>query len=51
MKKLELSQMMSVLGGQVSDCKSVQALACTLAEKHASDPEWDKWCELYDEFC
>lgn len=51
MKKLELSQMMCILGGQVSDCKAVQALACALSEKHASPKEWDEWCGLYDKYC
>ena len=51
MKKLELSQMMSILGGQVSDCKAVQALACALSEKMATDKEWKEWCGLYDKYC
>ena len=51
MKKLVLSQMMSVLGGQASECKAVQALAAALSEKHASDAEWDEWCALYDKYC
>lgn len=51
MKKLELSQMMSILGGQVSDCKAVQDLACVLSENHTSDHEWNEWCGLYDKYC
>ena len=38
MKKLELSQMMCVLGGyRASECKAVQALAAELSEKMATD--------------
>lgn len=51
MKKLELSQMMSILGGQVSDCKAVQALAVALSEKVTTNHEWDEWCALYDRYC
>ena len=51
MKKLELSQIMSILGGQVSDCKAVQDLACVLSENHTSDHEWNEWCGLYDKYC
>lgn len=51
MKKLELSQMMSILGSQVSDCKAVQALACALSEKVATEEEWEEWCGLYDKYC
>ncbi len=52
MKKLELSQMMSILGGyQASDCKAVQALACALSEKVATEEEWYEWCGLYDKYC
>lgn len=52
MRKLELSQMMSILGGyQASGCKAVQALACALSEKHASPKEWKEWCGLYDKYC
>ena len=52
MKKLELSQLMCVLGGyRASECKAVQALAAELSEKMATDEEWDEWCELYDKYC
>ncbi len=52
MKKLELSQMVCVLGGyNASKCKAVQALAVALSEKVSSDAEWDKWLKQYDEYC
>ncbi|QUB44292.1 hypothetical protein J4856_04725 [Prevotella scopos JCM 17725] len=52
MKKLELSQMMSILGGyQASECKAVQAHAVALSKKNASFDEWEEWCHLYDKYC
>ncbi len=52
MKKLELSQMVCVLGGyQASECKAVQVLGAALSEKKATDAEWKEWCDLYDKYC
>lgn len=52
MKKLELSQMMCVLGGYLAyECEAVQALAVALSEKVTTNHEWDEWCALYDRYC
>jgi hypothetical protein len=52
MKKLELSQMVCVLGGyNASMCKAVQALAVALSEKVSSNAEWSDWLDKYDKYC
>lgn len=48
MKKLLISEMENILGGEMSvDCKAFQALADAYIRDGATDAQWDEWCDSY----
>lgn len=51
MRKLQLSEMEHVFGGQKSECAAVQALADAYMRDGATNAQWDEWCELYYKHC